>query len=288
MIERNHAVLLIHGIRTQGEWEQRAAAVLESDPTIRVRPTRYGFFDVLRFLLPIASLRHSPVHRITGLLRDELTKRPKKVSIIAHSFGTYIVSRILQEESDIELHRLILCGSIIPDFFPWEKFRHRLGSSECPDWQIVNDCGMKDAWPVLAQSVTWGYGSSGRFGFGHGRVKDRFHAGGHSEFFSAEFVRTYWLPYLSLGHIAEGALDRQITPWWLSVLTVIRIKYILLLVVLLLLPVRSWLPLVRKSLTVLVSSRPAVESPVAVHPPVEPIRPPDAPAAADCLVPPCP
>jgi len=222
---RKHVVVLIHGIRTQGEWQQRAAATLEAEPTILVRPTRYEFLDVVRFLLPFARLRRRPVQRITRLLRDELTKRPDHLSVIAHSFGTFIVGRILQDEPDIEFHRLILCGSIVPDAFPWENFRHRLSAHDSVEWQVVNDCGLSDPWPVFAQSVTWGYGSSGRFGFGHGRVKDRFHPVGHSGFFSEHFVRTYWLPYLTTGDVVEGQLDRPTTPWWFSVLTVLRLRY---------------------------------------------------------------
>ena len=56
---RDHAVVLIHGIRTQAEWQHRVAKALEDlDKTIRVIPTRYEFFDVLRFILPSPSLRN--------------------------------------------------------------------------------------------------------------------------------------------------------------------------------------------------------------------------------------
>jgi hypothetical protein len=59
---------------------------------------------------------------------------------------------------------------------------------------IINECGIRDVWPVLAQSVTWGYGSTGTFGFGVQNVRDRFHPSGHSAFFDKNFVRDYWLP----------------------------------------------------------------------------------------------
>lgn len=225
---RGHVVLLIHGIRTQGEWQQRAAATLEEEPTIRVRPTRYEFFDVVRFLLPFDALRRYPVTRVTTLIRDELTKHPDQISIVAHSFGTYIVSQMLLNEPDLDFHRIILCGSIIPDGFPWEKFRHRLSPQASADWQVVNDCGLNDPWPVLAQSITWGYGASGRFGFGHGRVKDRYHAVGHSGFFDESFVRRYWLPYLVSGDVVEGQLGRPQNSWWISISTVLRLRYLAL------------------------------------------------------------
>jgi hypothetical protein len=223
----SHTVVLIHGIRTQGEWQQRAAAALESDPSIRVVPMRYGFFDVVRFLVPIRSLRRRPIAYITKLMRDEIVRKPRRLSVVAHSFGTFIVSEILEQENEIELYRLILCGSIVRDDFPWEHLRDRLARGERAHWQVVNDCGMRDPWPVFAQSMTWGYGASGRFGFGHGRVKDRFHDVDHSGFFTEQFVRDYWLPYLTDGHIAAGRVHRPTNPWALSVLTVFRLRYVI-------------------------------------------------------------
>jgi cytochrome c-type biogenesis protein CcmH/NrfG len=229
---RRHVVLLLHGIRTQAEWTQRTAAILERDPEIRARPVRYEFFDALRFLLPLNAIRERPIRRLTGLLRDELSRNPDHLSIIAHSFGTFILSRIFEREPDICFHRIVLAGSIIPDDFNWSQHGHRLDPDADGDWQAVNDCGMRDLWPVLAKSVTWGYGSSGRFGFGHVRVKDRFFDLGHSDFFKGDFVATYWAPYLSEGRIVEGVLDRPTNPWWVSVLTVLKLKYFALLFIL--------------------------------------------------------
>ena len=228
-MRRPHVVFLVHGIRTRAEYMARTTAALETDPTILVREIKYEYFDLIRFLLPIASVRQRPVDRVLKLIRDEKTNEPERISIIAHSFGTYIISRILDEASDIDLHRVVLCGSIIPDDFEWERHRRRLSPGE---WQVVNDCGMADPWPILAKSVTWGYGSSGRFGFGHPRVKDRFHKAGHRDFFSTEFVTNYWLPFLSADVITRGELDRPVTPWWISMLTVVHLKYVLLLVLL--------------------------------------------------------
>jgi pimeloyl-ACP methyl ester carboxylesterase len=225
-------VFLLHGIRTQGEWAQRTASVLEIDPSIRARPIRYEFFDALRFLLPLAAARERPIRRITGLLRDELSRQPQYVSVIAHSFGTFILARILDREPDIRFHRVVLAGSIVSDDFDWSRYGHRLDPDIDGDWQALNDCGMQNMWPVLAKSITWGYGASGRFGFGHVRVKDRFFNVGHSGFFQRDFAKTYWAPYLSDGRIVEGILERPTNPWWVSLLTVIKLRYLLILLIL--------------------------------------------------------
>jgi hypothetical protein len=223
----SHVVLIVHGIRTQAEWLERATATLQTEQTIRVVPAGYGYFDLFRFLLPIAAVRQRPIDRIEAKLRDVLQQHPEHLSIVAHSFGTFIVSKIIEQNADIDLYRLILCGSIIPTDFPWERYRHRLAPGEPVAWQAVNDCGMLDPWPVFAQTITWGYGSSGRFGFRHGRVKDRFHKFRHGDFFRKEFVRKSWLPYLADGRIVEGEIERPTTSWLLSILTVVKVPHVI-------------------------------------------------------------
>jgi pimeloyl-ACP methyl ester carboxylesterase len=127
--QRRHVVFLIHGIRTQGEWQERAQAILEADSLVRIRPIRYEYFDLVRFLLPFQWFREKPVRRVAALMRDELSRGPTNLSVVAHSFGTYIVAKILEREHDIRFHRLLLCGCIIPASFEWQKYAYRLDST---------------------------------------------------------------------------------------------------------------------------------------------------------------
>lgn len=224
---RDHVVFLIHGIRTRAEWQERVRSILESDPSIWAIPLRYGFLDVVRFLLPTQATRRAPVERAARLVRDEISRSgPAKLSVIAHSFGTFVVGELLARHPDLSFHRTILCGSIVREDFPWENYPHRLGDSGAGAFAVVNDCGTRDVWPVLAKAMTWGFGPSGRFGFGHPRVRDRFHAVDHSGFFEDSFVRSFWLPYLSKGTIAEGDLERSPTPWLLSFVPNVKIPIV--------------------------------------------------------------
>jgi hypothetical protein len=59
--------------------------------------------------------------------------------------------------------RVIFCGSIVPENFPFDEDRFT--------GVIVNDIGIKDYLPILAESVTWGYGSVGHWGFMGGLCK---------------------------------------------------------------------------------------------------------------------
>ena len=43
--------------------------------------------------------------------------RDADCSIIAHSFGTFVVARILRDNTDLELDRIIFCGSVVSHKF---------------------------------------------------------------------------------------------------------------------------------------------------------------------------
>jgi pimeloyl-ACP methyl ester carboxylesterase len=232
MKKRTHLVFLIHGIRTHASWQETAVRVLEEDAAVRAIPFSYGYFDLLRFLLPIPFIRDKPVKRLLSLIRTQRSLGADHVSIIAHSFGTYLFSKMLAGKNELKFHRVILCGGIIVNEFPWEDYTHKVAPERAGEWQLLNDCGMRDLLPVLAMSVTWGFGSSGRFGFGHSAVKSRFFNLGHSDFFSEGFVRKYWQSYISDGSIVGGELPKGTTPLWVSLLTVFKLRYFFLLVLL--------------------------------------------------------
>jgi YVTN family beta-propeller protein len=218
-------VLLIHGIRDFGEWEQMVSSILE-EPGTRVLPLSYGRFDAVRFWFPIWT-RDAPVKKLLRRIRDARVRFPKaKLSVIAHSFGTYAIGKILRKNPDIRLHRLILCGSILPPEFPWDHLPHSV------ETEIINDCGTRDIWPVLAESTTFGYGPSGRFGFGTPGVRDRYHDFGHGGFFNNEFVRQFWLPWFRRGEFVKSEAPAPSGLRW-HLLMIIQIKWIAVLICLL-------------------------------------------------------
>ncbi len=92
---------------------------------------------------------------------------------------------------------------------------------------VINDCGTADIWPIFAKFATWGYGASGRWGFQHALVKDRFHARNHSGFFEEGFATQYWVPALTETQLTRGIDDGISPPWWVSILTVIKLPYVL-------------------------------------------------------------
>jgi hypothetical protein len=221
-----HVVVLIHGIRTHAPWAELVKLTLEASPAITsVIPIGYGYFDILRFLIP-GPWRKTPVERIVKELNEIRERWPRaSISILAHSYGTYAVTRALWANPHIKLRYLALCGAIVPADFPWG----RVAGFQVRE-HIVNDCGTNDIWPVIANHVTSGYGATGTFGCRTSHVVDRFHPFRHSDFFSKDFAERYWRPLFSENRIVwpEGTSDvpRKATPWWQSALATVRLFWI--------------------------------------------------------------
>ncbi|MCB1085772.1 MAG: hypothetical protein KDM63_01900, partial [Verrucomicrobiae bacterium] len=119
-------VVLIHGIRTRGEWCEMVRDELEAKG-IKSRAIGLGeYFDVFRFLCPIGT-RKRQVRRVLAQIDDvQRIYRGAKISVIAHSFGTYVFSQILKKTNNPDFHRVILCGGIVSEKFPWMRYEARL------------------------------------------------------------------------------------------------------------------------------------------------------------------
>jgi hypothetical protein len=215
---RPQCLLLIHGIRTHAEWQEELANILRTANRV-VIPLRYHFFDVFRFLCPCFT-RHKPIEKLTREIRDALSlHRDHELAIIAHSFGTFAVSEILKENPDIQPTILVFCGGIVSESFRWDVLKN------VPSI-VVNECAIRDIWPVMAKSLTWGYGSTGRFGFGVVRVHDRFHDFGHGGFLESAFARKFWWPLLESGKLESGLTKRPGPRYLVSILSIMPLRFV--------------------------------------------------------------
>ena len=218
-----HVIILVHGIRDYALWQERIRRVLAEE--FIVESTNYGRFDLFRFLVPGNYFRNWAIESVWNQIRDVKKEYPNaKFSFIAHSFGTYIVAHILKRDFDFTAFRIVFCGSVVKRNYPFEQISERFASP------IVNDVGTKDIWPAIAESLTWGYGSAGTFGFHRPRVHDRWHTGArHGYFLSPGFCREFWVPFFKDGTIVDGTADPEEPSIWLQTISVIRLKYILII-----------------------------------------------------------
>ncbi len=93
MIEKDHLVITVHGIRTFGQWQEKLETLVESSNTGKINFVKidYGYFSVIAFFLPF--VRWFATKRIKRLLFGAITEQPwRRVDIVAHSFGTHLVA----------------------------------------------------------------------------------------------------------------------------------------------------------------------------------------------------
>ena len=106
-ILQDYLVILLHGIRTRAIWQDDIRKALESKGFI-VEPTNYGYFDIFRFLLQWNWGASGPIHEIHRQIRHHIgMHKGARVSIIAHSLGTFVVSKILEDQTDLKFNRII-------------------------------------------------------------------------------------------------------------------------------------------------------------------------------------
>ncbi len=217
-----HLVILVHGIRDIARWQNEVGRALEAEGFI-VEHTSYGRLNLLAFLAPVDYFRKKAAERVwTDIQHARMLHPEADVSIIAHSFGTFVVTRILKEQFALQLNRLLLCGCVVRYDFPFEQIQNRFVPP------LVNDVGTADPWPAMAESLTTGYGSAGTFGFNRPGVRDRYHNGkSHGYFLNAGFAKTYWAPFLRDGTVAGGDLEAASPPLWVRLLQVIKIKWLI-------------------------------------------------------------
>lgn len=212
---QHRIVVTIHGIQTRGTWQKELTPYLAKEGLIPYH-LDYGFFDVLRFLLPWT--RESKIATIRRELRELFQKTGvRRVSVIAHSFGTLLaIEALMRDTGGLKFDRVVLTGSIVPRDFDWTDV------IEQKKWvmAIRNERATNDRVVTLASLASrrlgWllrlNAGDSGRSGFSHylpALVEDSIH-GNHSEQLNVQkFER--WARFIAYPMLPADILEKVVT-----------------------------------------------------------------------------
>lgn len=186
-------VISIHGIRTTGRWQKELNDVLTS-AGFRHVPLDFGFFSALSLLMPWS--RSRKVEWFHRTYSEKFAGGGRKPSVIAHSFGSYIVTRAMLKYDDIRFERVILCGSIVSRSYPWRAVLLARDQADA----VLNEAGGRDMWAAMVEWVVSDAGASGVSGFedtAEGRLVQLIHERhAHSDYFYRQNYERRWLPFL--------------------------------------------------------------------------------------------
>jgi CheY-like chemotaxis protein len=195
--EVDKLLITIHGIRTHGKWQQELNENLNKySRDFHSVDFKYGFFDLLSFAVPY--LRNKKALAIARRVAFVIERNSdKEIYIVAHSYGTYILSKAFElHRPTVPVKLVILCGSPLKHNY---EIEHIIDGAA----MTVNECGAYDGILVLARCFLVGLGDAGRVGFTREHTFNfinRFHLGGHSHYFSSKavpnFYQRFWLPLM--------------------------------------------------------------------------------------------
>ena len=201
MVDKRKPVLLIHGIQTEGHWQDEIEPALKwffRPVHIRYSEFRYlgpllvisePFLLVPGVVLCIGSLwiprsllalcigilfvllslskfglsfrRGAALDKYHKISGDDLIARPH---VIAHSFGTYLTGRLISEVDAARVSRVVLVGCVMPRAFDWKTLIANKKLEE-----VRNDYSPMDFVAAIAGFAGWIHkdlGPAGKYGFG--------------------------------------------------------------------------------------------------------------------------
>lgn len=195
----NGVLVTIPGILSNAKWNAKIAPIASSQKWI-FAPFHYTPNS------PDLLINKKKRENVVEQFRDwiyELNSRYKyPISVIAHSFGTYIITSYIMgfdKFLPVKLNSLIFTGSIITKDFDWNKIRgEKVG-------RIRNEIAPNDQWVKHMPKVKWLdkdplFGKSGVDGFNHDSEiltetsNDIFD---HNNVIKNDVIEKHWLPYLN-------------------------------------------------------------------------------------------
>lgn len=214
-LEPNGIIVTIHGIRTNASWNAEIAPIVSSQNWV-FAPFLYTDHNSADITVD-RSKSSNIVDDFRTWLYDLSEKYPFPVSVIAHSFGTYILASYLNgfgERLPVSFNSIILTGSIIATSFPWDNWRDKgVG-------RVLNEIAPNDGVVKHVPKLDWLvkeplYGTSGIDGFSaksdilFQRTTAIFN---HNNVIRRDIIEQHWMPFL-MGTRSALTVDFRKKTW---------------------------------------------------------------------------
>lgn len=204
-------LITVHGIRTSADWNAEVAHIASSRGWI-VAPFVYGYVDVTT--LATKSKREEIVSKFRDHVYDIHSRYNAPISVIAHSFGTYVVASYALgfDKPPVIFDTLITTGSILNPDMDLNEFSGRVSF-------IINEVAPNDAVVNFAQAASlWKdplIGNSGSIGFNFDNEilqQQNCSIFNHNNVIKRDVIAQRWMPWLeaNVGRAQRDARARFI------------------------------------------------------------------------------
>jgi len=181
-------VIVIHGMNSRAKWQEafswEIANRLSYSAPVLIYKYGWATIDVFARWLHERLARRLGERMRIAIEEAQKSRLPDRPDIIAHSFGTLLLSRVLENPAfaDLKFGRIITAASIVRPDFDWDRLIEQ-GRVEA----VLNHVGGRDRAVPLAQFVIPGAGPGGKVGYlAAATLNVRADHYGHSGFFIPE------------------------------------------------------------------------------------------------------
>lgn len=210
-------LVTVHGMNTYGQWQQDFTWLLAKAYGYSIPSFIYKYGRLLVSPFLVTRQKHY-VSRLAADLRSRIeemagTSYGTRADVIAHSFGTLLVARVLCDNPDLKVGRVVLTGSIIPPEFDWAELMQRDQVEG-----VLCHSGGRDAWVRLAPYFIPGSGPSGAYGFRQTDTVRHLHSPtyAHSDFFEpdhlTEMLAGPWGSFLTTPRVETWSAPDDLSP----------------------------------------------------------------------------
>lgn len=192
-ISEKDIIVLIHGIRTLGKWQKKFIETASLHlPNYDLKSYSFNYFSAFQLLIPFS--RKRIINHFLLTITELINENPdSRFSFISHSFGTYVLVRVLENlsiDTEVKIDNIVLAGSVIKEDYNWSEIIRRYDVE-----RIVNECGYNDNILLLSKMLCKDMGMAGRRGFMGFEITNRYYLGGHGFFDrQIDFMEKYWVP----------------------------------------------------------------------------------------------
>jgi pimeloyl-ACP methyl ester carboxylesterase len=173
----------------------------------------FGWFSFVKFLVPWA--RERQVKAIRDELRNLVDKvRTRRISVIAHSFGTLLaMEALLRDNGGLLYDRVVLTGSILPREFDWQSTMSRKWVMAVRNERATSDWVVQLALLASCRPLRWfsrlKAGNSGREEFTQRlpSLLDDYVVGHHSETHNPQKYER-WAKFIAYPLLPDDLLEK--------------------------------------------------------------------------------